>query len=106
MPRPNAALFLCASLAASSLACASAPRPTASRPPSASAERASTSHVDLSWLSITNVYFQIGALNVLTDGYVTRIPQSAFVDQSLVHSRGAVRPDSAAVARVVSALGG
>jgi hypothetical protein len=106
MPTPNAALLLCASLLASAVSCASAPRPIASAPASASAGRASTPYVDLSWLSITNVYFQIGALNVLTDGYITRIPQSAFVDQSLVHSRGAVRPDSAAVARVVAALGG
>jgi L-ascorbate metabolism protein UlaG (beta-lactamase superfamily) len=83
-----------ATIFASAVACASVSPP------------APASHVDLSWLSITNVYFQIGAVNVLTDGYVTRLPQSAFADQSLVRSRGAYRPDSAAVARVLAALGG
>jgi L-ascorbate metabolism protein UlaG (beta-lactamase superfamily) len=63
-------------------------------------------HVDLTWLSIANVHFQIGPLAILTDGYVTRLPPSAFADQTLVRSAGPVRPDSAAVARVLAALGG
>ena len=62
-------------------------------------------HVDVTWLSIANVHFQIGPLAVLSDGYITRLPQSAFVDQTLVRSTGAFRPDSGAVARVLSALG-
>ena len=62
--------------------------------------------VDISWLSVTNVYLRIGTLGILTDGYVTRLPASAFVDQTLARSRGPYRPDSAAVARVVAVLGG
>ena len=98
MTRRLARVTLEASLLAGLLACASAPRPAPATAP--------TSHVDLSWLSITNVYFQIGTTNVLTDGYITRLPESAFVDEHLVRSRVAMRPDSAAVARVVAALGG
>ncbi|MEO6526148.1 MAG: hypothetical protein ABIP93_05950, partial [Gemmatimonadaceae bacterium] len=39
-------------------------------------------------------------------GYITRLPESAFVNQGLVRSRGPHRPDSASVARVLGALGG
>ena len=62
--------------------------------------------VEIEWLSVTNVYLRIGVLGILTDGYVTRLPASAFVDQTLVHSRGAYLPDSVAVARVLARLGG
>jgi hypothetical protein len=37
---------------------------------------------------------------------VTRLPATAFVDQTMVRSRAAYRPDSAAVARMVALLGG
>ena len=37
---------------------------------------------------------------------MTRLPTSAFVDQTIVRSRGAYRPDSAAVARMLALLGG
>jgi hypothetical protein len=106
MLRPKAALVLALKVSlVASAACASARRATTAIVPT-SATRAATSYVDLSWLSITNMYFQIGGLNVLTDGYITRLPQSAFADQSLVRSLVAMRPDSVAVARVVTALGG
>jgi len=74
------------------------------REASSSSTRASA--VDIEWLSVTNVYLRVGALGILIDGYVTRLPASAFVDRTMVRSRGAVRPDSAAVARVLSLLGG
>lgn len=76
------------------------------RPTRVAAPLAPEPHVDLTWLSIANVHFQIGPLAVLADGYVTRLPQSAFADATLVHSTGAFRPDTAAVARVLGALGG
>jgi len=65
-----------------------------------------TASVDIEWLSVTNVYLRTGPVGILTDGYVSRLPESAFVDQTLARSRAAVRPDSAAVARMVSLLGG
>jgi L-ascorbate metabolism protein UlaG (beta-lactamase superfamily) len=64
------------------------------------------SSVDITWLSVTNVYLRVGSLGILTDGYVTRLPANAFLDQTLQHSRAPYRPDSAAVARVAALLGG
>jgi hypothetical protein len=62
--------------------------------------------VDITWLSVTNVYLRVGPAGILTDGYVSRLPANAFVDQTLARSRSAVRPDSAAVAHVLALLGG
>lgn len=62
--------------------------------------------VDITWLSVTNVYLRVGPLGILTDGYVTRLPQSVFIGDFLQHSRAAYRPDSAAVARMLALLGG
>jgi L-ascorbate metabolism protein UlaG (beta-lactamase superfamily) len=67
---------------------------------------ATPASVDIEWLSITNVYLRIGTLGILIDGYVTRLPASAFVDKTMVRSRGAYRPDGVAVARVLALLGG
>ena len=65
-------------------------------------------HVDITWMSITNMFYELGATGVVTDGYITRIPQSAFYGASggLAQSHAAYKPDSAAVARVLGALGG
>lgn len=62
--------------------------------------------VDITWLSVTNVYLRSGPVGILTDGYVTRLPKSAFVGEWLQHSDNAYRPDSAAVARMATLLGG
>ena len=88
------------------LGCASSasPKPDrTTREAPSSSTRASA--IDIEWLSVTNVYFRVGALGILIDGYVTRLPANAFVDRTMVRSRGAVRPDSAAVGRVLSLLG-
>ena len=34
--------------------------------------------VDITWMSISNVMYELGTFGVLTDGYISRIPQSAF----------------------------
>ncbi|MGE3511500.1 MAG: MBL fold metallo-hydrolase [Vicinamibacterales bacterium] len=69
---------------------------------------AGPSHVDLTWLSIANVYYELGALRILTDGYITRLPQSAFFGGGggLASTRQAFTPDGDAVKRVLGALGG
>lgn len=69
---------------------------------------AGPSHVDLTWLSIANVYYELGALRILTDGYITRLPQSAFFGGGggLAATRQAFKPDGDAVTRVLGALGG
>ena len=30
--------------------------------------------VDITWMSISNMYYEVGPLNVVTDGYITRLP--------------------------------
>jgi hypothetical protein len=94
-------LLSCALLLASASACTNVASVTRED------ERgAPVSSVDIEWLSISNTYLRVGALGILIDGYITRLPPTAFADESLVRSRGSFRPDSPAVARVLGALGG
>jgi L-ascorbate metabolism protein UlaG (beta-lactamase superfamily) len=64
--------------------------------------------VDITWMSISNLYLEIGPLNIITDGYFTRIPESAFFGGGggLASTKTAYAPDVAAVTRVMNALGG
>jgi len=64
--------------------------------------------VDITWMSITNMYYEMGPLGVLTDGYFTRIPASAFFGGGggLANTHGAYVSDEPAVRRVMTALGG
>ena len=64
--------------------------------------------VDITWMSISNVYYELGSLRVLTDGYITRLPQSAFSGGGggLATTREPFKPDVAAVTKVLTALGG
>ncbi|MEP6652482.1 MAG: thrombospondin type 3 repeat-containing protein [Myxococcales bacterium] len=66
------------------------------------------SHVDITWLSISNVYYELGPLNIMTDGYITRIPMSNFFGGrgGLAFTHTPNLPDVAAVRRVLDALGG
>ena len=65
-------------------------------------------HVDLTWMSISNVYYELGALRILTDGYITRLPESAFFGGGggLANTRQTFKPDIDAVRRVLNAIGG
>jgi len=69
---------------------------------------AAPAHVDITWMSIANVYYEIGNLGIITDGYFTRIPQSEFYGGGggLAYTHKAWRPDVDAVTRVMNALGG
>jgi hypothetical protein len=64
--------------------------------------------VDITWMSITNMYYELGPLNIVTDGYITRLPQDAFFGGGggYAQTRQPFRPDAAAVTRVMNALGG
>src|SRR4029079_4688257 len=64
--------------------------------------------VDITWMSISNMYFEIGPLNIIADGYFTRIPESAFFGGGggLASTKTPYPPDVAAVTRVMNALGG
>ncbi len=74
----------------------------------AAAQPPGPAYVDISWLSVTNIYYEMGALGVLTDGYITRIPKNVFFGNSggLAQSHAPQKPDVAAVTRVMNALGG
>jgi hypothetical protein len=69
---------------------------------------AGPSFVDITWFSISNMYYEIGPLKVITDGYITRIPQSAFFGGGggLANTHQAFKPDVDGVTRVMRALGG
>ncbi|MEO7190309.1 MAG: hypothetical protein ABI051_04575 [Vicinamibacterales bacterium] len=74
------------------------------RTPSAAAP----AHVDITWMSISNIYYEIGDLRVLTDGYISRIPQQTFYGGGggLAQTRSTFVPDEPAVTRVLEAIGG
>jgi L-ascorbate metabolism protein UlaG (beta-lactamase superfamily) len=69
---------------------------------------AGPSFVDITWFSISNLYYELGSLKIITDGYITRIPQSAFFGGGggLAKTHQAFKPDTAGVTRVMTALGG
>ena len=65
-------------------------------------------HVDITWMSISNMFYEIGPLGIVTDGYITRIPQSEFYGGGggLAFTRNAHAPDVDGVRRVMNAIGG
>jgi hypothetical protein len=75
---------------------------------SASLWAAGPAFVEMTWMSIANMYYRIGDVGVVTDGYITRLPQSDFYGGGggLAFTRKAYKPDVAAVTRVFDALGG
>jgi hypothetical protein len=66
------------------------------------------SHVDITWMSIANVYYELGSKYILTNGYISRIPQSNFFGGGggLAHTHRGYGSNAKAVARVLNALGG
>jgi hypothetical protein len=63
--------------------------------------------VDITWMSISNMYYELGPLNIVTDGYITRLPQDAFFGGGggYAQTKHPFTPDVAAVTRVMNALG-
>lgn len=70
--------------------------------------QAGPNHVDITWMSISNIFYEIGSLGLVADGYITRIPQSHFYGGGggLAYTRSAYRPDVEGVTRVMNAIGG
>jgi hypothetical protein len=77
---------------------AAAPSPAGSGP----------SSVDITWMSISNVYYELGSFGVLTDGYVTRLSADNFFGGGggLAQTHGASTPDTNLVKRVLGAITG
>jgi len=65
-------------------------------------------HIDVTWMTITNLYAELGPLKVLIDGYVTRIPQSNFFGGGggLQNTHSPSVPNAVLVGQVLAALGG
>src|SRR2546423_8595332 len=65
-------------------------------------------YVDITWMSIANMYYEVGGIGILTDGYFSRIPQDQFYGGGggLARTHMAYKPDVDAVTRVLNALGG
>jgi hypothetical protein len=70
--------------------------------------QAAPDHVDITWMSITNMHFAIGDQRIVADGYITRLPQELFHSGAtgLAATRRGALPDTAAVREVFEAIGG
>jgi hypothetical protein len=71
------------------------------------AVHAAPDHVDITWMSIANMHFDVGERQIVADGYITRLPQDLFYGGGgLDSTHRPVRPDEAAVREVFNAIGG
>jgi len=73
-----------------------------------SCAQAAPGHVDITWMSIANMHFDLGGQQIVADGYITRLPPEIFYsgESGYGKTQRAVRPDEAAVKEVLDALGG
>ena len=60
--------------------------------------------VSLTWMSIANWLIEVGETRIVMDGYITRIPETAFSGPSFAYGEPSV-PDTAGIQRVMKALG-
>jgi len=69
---------------------------------------AAPDHVDITWMSITNMHFALGQQRILADGYITRLPQEVFFGgaNGFDSTRRPMKSDLAAVTEVFDAIGG
>ncbi|MGH8694570.1 MAG: hypothetical protein ACREVM_10130, partial [Burkholderiales bacterium] len=69
---------------------------------------AGPAHVDITWMSIANIHYELGRLRILTDGYISRIPEREFHGGGggYAYTRHPWKPDVEAVSRVLDAIGG
>jgi glyoxylase-like metal-dependent hydrolase (beta-lactamase superfamily II) len=69
---------------------------------------AAPDHVDITWMSIANMHFDLGGQQILADGYITRLPAEIFHggNSGFAATYRASRPDTRAVREVYDAIGG
>lgn len=60
--------------------------------------------ISLTWMSVANWFIEVGDTRIVTDGYITRIPESAFSGPSFAYGEPSV-PDTVGIKRVIKALG-
>jgi hypothetical protein len=70
--------------------------------------QAAPDHVDITWMSITNMHFEVGGQEIVADGYITRLPPDLFYGgvTGIATTHRAMQPDTAAVKEVFDAIGG
>jgi hypothetical protein len=70
--------------------------------------QAAPDHVDITWMSIANMHFDLGSQQIVADGYITRLPQDLFHGGGggFASTRRPMQPDVAAVREVFDAIGG
>ena len=73
-------------------------------PYSIPAQAAPPEKVRLTWMSIANWLIEVGETRIVMDGYISRIPESAFSGPSFAYGEPSL-PDTAAIQRVIDALG-
>ena len=71
---------------------------------SAPAHAAPPDKISLTWMSIANWFIEVGDTRIVTDGYITRIPETAFSGPSFAYGQPSV-PDTAGIQQVIQALG-
>ncbi len=68
------------------------------------AQTVKPSTVFLTWMSVTNWLFEVGNTRIVTDGYITRIPEKAFSGLGFATAAPA-KPDVPAIQRLIAGLG-
>ncbi len=70
--------------------------------------QAAPDHVDITWMSITNMLFDVGGQKIVADGYITRLPPEIFHGgvTGIAETHRAMLPDAGAVKEVFDAIGG
>jgi hypothetical protein len=58
----------------------------------------------LTWMSVTNWLFEVGNTRIVTDGYITRIPEKAFSGLGFATATP-TQPDVSAIQRLIAGLG-
>ncbi|MEO8606184.1 MAG: hypothetical protein ABI629_26675 [bacterium] len=74
----------------------------------AASAHAAADHVDITWMSIANMHFDLDRQHVLADGYITRLPQDLFYGgvTGIASTHRPMVSDRAAVREVFEAIGG
>lgn len=92
-------VFLLAGAALTLVACVTTPVQQSTSPPA---------WVDVTWMSVTNMYYEIGSIGVVTDGYISRVPRDMFFGgaSGIARTRASFASDSVTVREVLTAIGG
>lgn len=77
---------------------------TLSLPSPSHAQTEKPGSVFLTWMSVTNWLFEVENTRIITDGYITRIPEKAFSGLGFATAAPA-QPDIPSIQRLIAGLG-